>query len=326
MIGIESVNREGNILFALFYHLVFCLLATLMMKGDCLLLISLGMVGGAVYLLYWIITARKAYMPWSVYLAFCAGTVVQAFLCHAEIFPADKGFFSGLGRWLYGDFVIGYAIILGIVNLIMYLLRSRRVLNTLTPCMLNRCNALITPVGEFSLFVNGIEQIFTATKRDMAYYPDAGELPADTGSEAAKAGELPADIGSEAVGIRPEALFRVELPLAELHRGDVIVGRICGAGMEPDGGDEHTMNMIGVRDGYTYGLGTVDDCELNRENEDPSVPFHLNRVLEDGFEITIIGEPQNYSASNSIDRIFFDVAWIGGTGDIEWSVISFVTC
>lgn len=154
--------------------------------------------------------------------------------------------------------------------------------------------SLTTPAGEFRIYVNGAEIDFAATERkDLGLWTDGETL------------------------VLPDALFRVVLDADRFKEGDVIVGRIVGAPMKADGGDEHTMDMIGQRGGYTFGLGTVDDAEF-------PMPVHLNRILDDGFELVVLSPPPGWRPWPEL--IHFDVAWRGGETDLSWDVISYVVC
>ena len=61
-------------------------------------------------------------MPWSVYVHFTVGTLLQILLNISGVIPQDGGWFSGLGQLLYVIFWVGYTLSLGLVNLILYVI------------------------------------------------------------------------------------------------------------------------------------------------------------------------------------------------------------
>ena len=79
--------------------------------------------------IYWIISNRKTYMPWSVYVHFVVGSLVQILLNNSGIILKDSGWFSGLGQFFYIIFLIGHTLLLGLANLILYVIAKRKKVN-----------------------------------------------------------------------------------------------------------------------------------------------------------------------------------------------------
>ena len=110
-----------HIIVALAYHLIFFLATMLWMKDECVSLLIAALIGGVLYLIYWIIAGRRSYMPWIVYVAFFVGTAGQLLLNIVGVVPEDGyDFFVGLGQLFYEFEIAGIAILIGIANLIMF--------------------------------------------------------------------------------------------------------------------------------------------------------------------------------------------------------------
>ena len=119
----------------------------------------------------------------------------------------------------------------------------------------------------------------------------------------------------------PDEMYNIWLSAADFKKGDVIVGRMVDIPISSDTTDERTINMIGVKDGITYGLGTID---LTWEPADWKLI--ITDVIEDGFKLTFKGGLKDYPRFKADYRFFFIVAWMKGDGDKEYDVISYCTC
>lgn len=119
-------NKTIHILIAYIFNVVLIVMSFFMMKSyyDSLMIIFL--ILGILYILYWIVCNRKSYMPWVVYINFGIGVLSQLFLNYFGIIPKDGGWFSGLGQFFYIIFVAGHAVIVGVINLILYMIAKRR--------------------------------------------------------------------------------------------------------------------------------------------------------------------------------------------------------
>ena len=115
-------NKIIQIIIAYVYHAFFIVQAFLMMQHyPDSVLITFAVIG-ILYLIYWIAMNRKGYMPWSVYLHFLVGAAINVLLNYTGIIPEDSGFFSGLGQFFFIIFLLIDAALLGVVNLILWLI------------------------------------------------------------------------------------------------------------------------------------------------------------------------------------------------------------
>lgn len=123
----EEMNKKSiHILIAYIFNIMFIVMSLLMMRSYYDSLQIAFIVLGVFYIIYWIICSRKSYMPWSVYLNFLAGVLAQVLLNRFGIIPEDSGLFSGLGQFFYVLFVIAHATIVGVVNLILFVIAKRK--------------------------------------------------------------------------------------------------------------------------------------------------------------------------------------------------------
>lgn len=121
------MNKKSiHILIAYIFNIMFIVMSLLMMRSYYDSLQIAFIVLGVFYIIYWIICSRKGYMPWSVYLNFLAGVLAQVLLNRFGIIPEDSGLFSGLGQFFYVLFVIAHATIVGVVNLILFVIAKRK--------------------------------------------------------------------------------------------------------------------------------------------------------------------------------------------------------
>ena len=126
-VGDDVMNKKSmNILIVYAFHVVFIVMSFLMMQHYYDGLQIVFWVLGSIYLIYWIISNRKTYMPWSVYVHFVVGSLVQILLNNSGIILKDSGWFSGLGQFFYIIFLIGHTLLLGLANLILYVIAKRK--------------------------------------------------------------------------------------------------------------------------------------------------------------------------------------------------------
>lgn len=119
-------RKAIHIVIAYMYNIVFILMSFAMMKSYCYDLQITFLVSGVLFLIYWIICSRKSYMPWCVYGNFLIGAFAQILLNYYEVIPPDAGLFSGLGQFFYVIFVIALALIVGLVNLILFVIAKKK--------------------------------------------------------------------------------------------------------------------------------------------------------------------------------------------------------
>lgn len=156
------------------------------------------------------------------------------------------------------------------------------------------------PVGEIKVFLND-EEIFFEIK-EQSDFEDDSQM------------------------ICPEGCVDIIVDMDQLHKGDKLECKFSKGGLLDDGGDECTTNLVGVVDGYTVGMGCVDSAfvEWYVGEENNYLSYQLADITENGFVINIIDDPTKYK-ERYFYQIYFSVAWIKGTGDSEWELISCCT-
>ena len=120
-------ENKIQILVAYAYHAIFILLSFLMMQNDYNALQMSAVIAGILYLVYWIFLNRKGHMAWMVYLNFAIGTAIEITLNWFGIIPEDGGlFFPGLAQFFYIIILLIHVALLGIANLILWLIDKQR--------------------------------------------------------------------------------------------------------------------------------------------------------------------------------------------------------
>lgn len=120
-----------NTLLSFVFHAVFIVMSYFMMQSDFGNLQIAFIIAGIIYLLYWIISNIKSYMPWIVYLHFSIGAIIQIILNNCGFIPEDAGFLPGLGQLFYCVLVAALVLLLGLANLILFIIdryRKRKIL------------------------------------------------------------------------------------------------------------------------------------------------------------------------------------------------------
>ena len=118
-------RKKLHILIAYMFHIIFIVLGFLMMRSYYNSLQIIFLISGGLYIIYWIVCSRKNYMPWAVYMNFGIGALLQVLLNECGIIPEDGGWFPGLGQFFYIIFVAVHAVIIGIINLILYVIHRK---------------------------------------------------------------------------------------------------------------------------------------------------------------------------------------------------------
>lgn len=125
--GTDNMKKKiFNILLVYIFHIVFIVMSYFMMQSDYGNLQVAFIVAGIIYFLYWIISNIKSYMPWIVYLHFSIGAIIQIILNNCGFIPEDAGFLPGLGQLFYCGLVAAHVLLLGLANLILYLIDKLR--------------------------------------------------------------------------------------------------------------------------------------------------------------------------------------------------------
>ena len=117
----------ANIIIAYAFHAIIILLDFRLMRDypDGLLYTVIAL--DIVYLAYWIILNRKSYMPWLVYLNFLIGSGVEAALYWWGLTSTDyKPFKGGLVQLTLIILLAIHALLLGIANLVLWIIDKRR--------------------------------------------------------------------------------------------------------------------------------------------------------------------------------------------------------
>lgn len=122
-----SVNEKFiHIIIAYIFNIILIVMSFAMMEQEYNQLQIAFIVLGVLYLIYWLVCNRKSYIPWMVYLHFGIGAVVQILLNSFGVVPEDGGFFPGLGQFFYVVLVVIHAVLVGIMNLILFLINKKR--------------------------------------------------------------------------------------------------------------------------------------------------------------------------------------------------------
>jgi hypothetical protein len=119
-------RKKANILIAYAFHIAFIVMSFLLMHHYYDTLQTIFCILGSIYLCYWIIANIENYMPWSVYVHFTVGTLIQILLNIIGVIPKDGGWCSGLGQLLYIIFLAAHTLLLGLVNLILYVIAKKK--------------------------------------------------------------------------------------------------------------------------------------------------------------------------------------------------------
>ena len=158
--------------------------------------------------------------------------------------------------------------------------------------------SLVLPGGEFLLTINGKPSAFAAQKNtELGFYGDDDELR------------------------KPDGLYKISFDASAFKKGDVIIAKISGVHLGPDTSDECTINLCGVKEDVTYGLGTVDLMW-----EPKSHQLFSTDIIDGGFKLTFNGTLRDYPYFPKHYRFFFVVAWLKGAGKEEYDVVSYCTC
>lgn len=127
---------------------------------------------------------------------------------------------------------------------------------------------------------------------------------------------------------KPEGLYRITVDMNLLQAGDVLVCELTCGHMESDGGDEHTLNMVGIIENYTVGMGTYDTEDINEccsEDHHWRMPYDSFATAR-GYGARFIDNPQEYKGPKEFWQLYFDIAWEPGVTEEAWNLVSFVTC
>ena len=115
-----------HIIIAAVFHLILIAMGFLPMRDRFDIMSVVLLSGTVIYIIYWCIVNRKQFLSWLVFLTFLLGAVLQIKLNFAEIIPTDTGLFSGFGQFFYMVYLAGSVLLVGITNLILWLIDRHR--------------------------------------------------------------------------------------------------------------------------------------------------------------------------------------------------------
>lgn len=116
-----------HILIACLFHLVPITLGFISGSNRFHFMGLCAIIGTIAYIIYWCRVNRKQFLTWAVFVFFLIGAAVQILLNHKEIIQPDGGFMPGLSQYLYIIYVQVSLVLVGITNLILWLIdRNRR--------------------------------------------------------------------------------------------------------------------------------------------------------------------------------------------------------
>ncbi len=120
------MKHGKHILIAYIFHLVPIILGFTAGRDRFHFMGFCAIAGTIAYIIYWCIANRKQFFSWAVFVHFLIGAAVQIILNAAEIIEPDSGMFSGLGQYFYIIYVQVSLVLVGLTNLILWLLDRRR--------------------------------------------------------------------------------------------------------------------------------------------------------------------------------------------------------
>lgn len=126
---VTKPNEKFNIILAVVFHIALIILDYFFIDNYGAAFGYFFLLVGGVYFLYWIISNRKSYMPWKVYLVFVIGTITQLLLSLEGIIPKEYGTGEpgvGKSQFLYCILILFLTILIGIANYILHIIDSVR--------------------------------------------------------------------------------------------------------------------------------------------------------------------------------------------------------
>lgn len=118
-------------------------------------------------------------------------------------------------------------------------------------------------------------------------------------------------------------LYKLYPDMEYLHKNDVIICEFDDGILQCDGGDEGMTNIIGVYDGYTIGMGTIDSEEFGYSEK--ILPYKNYGYTDKGFKVYITDNPERYLRNLNYVPLYFIIAWKKGITNDIWTTVSCVT-
>ena len=117
-------DNKTDIIIAYVFHLIFIILGYHLLHDNYDELAACAVAGGLAYLIYFFIRYSmyiKGYMPLVVYFNYIAGSAAEVILIFTGFIRADNGgFLAGLGMSIHVLSIVGFTLLLGILNTIKY--------------------------------------------------------------------------------------------------------------------------------------------------------------------------------------------------------------
>jgi hypothetical protein len=112
---------------AVLYHVLFIIMAFVLMRGDSETLFRHGFIIAPLYILISFFVNLEKHIPWQVFWIFTAGAAVEFILNAAHIVPGDISFvLSGFDQSLWCFYIVMQVIVLFLFTLIPYLVYRKR--------------------------------------------------------------------------------------------------------------------------------------------------------------------------------------------------------
>jgi hypothetical protein len=174
---------------------------------------------------------------------------------------------------------------------------------------------LITPVGSFRVFKNSDICSFSVEESDYNTF-----------------------WLNDNRAVHPEGCFKIVLDLISFTVGDQITCELDNGKMENDGGDEHTLNIVGEIGDIIIGIGAsdTDTYEYAYSEQDEwlkdmnitkyALPYKTSEITKRGYIFTIIDNPAKYRDKDHRKYIELSLVWERKEKDYAWEIVSFLTC
>lgn len=108
------------------FHIILIIAAFLQLQDNYDAFCATVLISYAIYLIYWVVSNLKSYMPWFVFVNFLIGAAVEIVLNFTGVIPPDSAYFSGLTQFLYIISILLYCFLLAITNGIMHIVYRAR--------------------------------------------------------------------------------------------------------------------------------------------------------------------------------------------------------
>ena len=128
--------------------------------------------------------------------------------------------------------------------------------------------------------------------------------------------------------LHPLGCYEVSLDISSLSAGDVVIFAYEFGNLAYDGGDEHTLNIVGEINGYIVGMGAIDtdDYESPTNDQENYFPFENYGKTKSGFEFHILDNPRKYIAHPMQRILNIPIVWESSDNKYAWELVSFLTC